>query len=221
MLKWLKKLFRIKSPSAYFVPDDHTIMDNDFSDVEFEVEQKTNEVATIEVRDLKSYLVTEFEERKTLEEVIQSKDNLIEDLRNYKHLHDAALVMIDEYKSRLDSKDEKIKELHISNHEVRAQVDDVIEQRNTLTIQLNNLTRANNDISKQYYDLSESIDEQIEKRYLIEIDSEISRIVDQIENIMTNRVNWHKGHLTKVKMHEYINEAVEKYRGETDEPLEV
>lgn len=71
---------------------------------------KNNEIQTIQVRDLKEYLVKDFEQIKTSEQIIENLKNQIEGLNKIKIKYDATLITLEEFDARvLREKDKNVK----------------------------------------------------------------------------------------------------------------
>ncbi len=71
---------------------------------------KNNEIQTIQVRDLKEYLVKDFEQIKTSEQIIENLKNQIEELNKIKIKYDATLITLEEFDARvLREKDKNVK----------------------------------------------------------------------------------------------------------------
>ena len=71
---------------------------------------KNNEIQTIQVRDLKEYLVKDFEQIKTSEQIIENLKNQIEELNKIKIKYDATLIKLEEFDARvLREKDKNVK----------------------------------------------------------------------------------------------------------------
>lgn len=71
---------------------------------------KNNEIQTIQVRDLKEYLVKDFEQIKTSEQIIENLKFQIEELNKIKIKYDATLITLEEFDARvLREKDKNIK----------------------------------------------------------------------------------------------------------------
>ncbi len=71
---------------------------------------KNNEIQTIQVRDLKEYLVKDFEQIKASEQIIENLKSQIEELNKIKIKYDATLITLEEFDARvLREKDKNIK----------------------------------------------------------------------------------------------------------------
>nr|DAY88408.1 MAG TPA: hypothetical protein [Caudoviricetes sp.] len=71
---------------------------------------KNNEIQTIQVRDLKEYLVKDFEQIKISEQIIENLKNQIEELNKIKIKYDATLITLEEFDARvLREKDKNVK----------------------------------------------------------------------------------------------------------------
>lgn len=83
---------------------------------------KNNEIQTIQVRDLKEYLVKDFEQIKTSEQIIENLKFQIEELNKIKIKYDATLITLEEFDARvLREKDKNIKleqQIKVKNEEI-------------------------------------------------------------------------------------------------------
>lgn len=83
---------------------------------------KNNEIQTIQVRDLKEYLVKDFEQIKTSEQIIENLKNQIEELNKIKIKYDATLITLEEFDARvLREKDKNVKleqQIKVKNEEI-------------------------------------------------------------------------------------------------------
>lgn len=71
---------------------------------------RNSEIQPIQVRDLKEYLVKDFEQIKTSEQIIENLKSQIEELNKIKIKYDATLITLEEFDARvLREKDKNIK----------------------------------------------------------------------------------------------------------------
>ena len=71
---------------------------------------RNSEIQPIQVRDLKEYLVKDFEQIKTSEQIIENLKSQIEELNKIKIKYDATLITLEEFDARvLREKDKKRK----------------------------------------------------------------------------------------------------------------
>ena len=75
-----------------------------------EIDEKKQKLATVQVRDIKQYLVDEYDRAKKLEERNEYLRNELDLANEVKLKYDASLVLIDEYKARLESYEKKLAE---------------------------------------------------------------------------------------------------------------
>lgn len=75
-----------------------------------ELAVRNSEIQPIQVRDLKEYLVKDFEQIKTSEQIIENLKSQIEELNKIKIKYDATLITLEEFDARvLREKDKNIK----------------------------------------------------------------------------------------------------------------
>ena len=71
---------------------------------------RNSEIQSIQVRDLKEYLVKDFEQIKTSEQIIENLKSQIEELNKIKIKYDATLITLEEFDARvLREKDKNVK----------------------------------------------------------------------------------------------------------------
>lgn len=71
---------------------------------------RNSEIQSIQVRDLKEYLVKDFEQIKTSEQIIENLKSQIEELNKIKIKYDATLIALEEFDARvLREKDKNVK----------------------------------------------------------------------------------------------------------------
>ena len=83
---------------------------------------RNSEIQSIQVRDLKEYLVKDFEQIKTSEQIIENLKNQIEELNKIKIKYDATLITLEEFDARvLREKDKNVKleqQIKVKNEEI-------------------------------------------------------------------------------------------------------
>ncbi|NTU88447.1 MAG: hypothetical protein HGA54_00855 [Actinobacteria bacterium] len=66
------------------------------------ITEPDNEIMVVEMKDIRAYLVDEFEYVKELEEQIEETRAIFTERDNLKQAHSASLILLDEYKRRID-----------------------------------------------------------------------------------------------------------------------
>lgn len=83
---------------------------------------RNSEIQPIQVRDLKEYLVKDFEQIKTSEQIIENLKSQIEELNKIKIKYDATLITLEEFDARvLREKEKNIKleqQIKVKNEEI-------------------------------------------------------------------------------------------------------
>lgn len=83
---------------------------------------RNSEIQSIQVRDLKEYLVKDFEQIKTSEQIIENLKSQIEELNKIKIKYDATLITLEEFDARvLREKDKNVKleqQIKVKNEEI-------------------------------------------------------------------------------------------------------
>lgn len=89
------------------------------------------EMVTVDVRDIKEYLVKEYDRAKTLVKTIEEKDERIEVLEEIELKYGAAMATLQEYSDRLDKnkeqlakKEERIRDLKEENKTLKSNIND-------------------------------------------------------------------------------------------------
>lgn len=146
-----------------------------------DADDKKQEIATVQVRDIKEYLVDEYKRSQDLlrtNEYLKSQLQVAEEI---KLKYDAALVTLDEYKNRIDKHDRAMKSK--DSELLQSQMD-----KNALRDELNDY--------KIRFSRASITKEEIREEVIKEVKEQI------IKDIME-----HKGNLSKSKVVEIINES--------------
>ena len=95
---------------------------------------KNNEIQTIQVRDLKEYLVNDFEQIKTSEQIIENLKSQIEELNKIKIKYDATLITLEEFDARVLREKEKNIKLEQQIKEKNEEIAKLNEEKNNCLI---------------------------------------------------------------------------------------
>ena len=95
---------------------------------------KNNEIQTIQVRDLKEYLVKDFEQIKTSEQIIENLKFQIEELNKIKIKYDATLITLEEFDARVLREKEKNIKLEQQIKEKNEEIAKLNEEKNNCLI---------------------------------------------------------------------------------------
>lgn len=98
------------------------------------LDARRQEIATVQVRDIKQYLVDEYERSRRLYEENEYLRNQLDKTEETKTKYDATLVTLDEYKNRLESKEKTIKNRESTIASMRDQIRTLQEQLNDYKI---------------------------------------------------------------------------------------
>lgn len=140
---------------------------------------RNSEIQPIQVRDLKEYLVKDFEQIKTSEQIIENLKSQIEELNKIKIKYDATLITLEEFDARvLREKDKNVK-LEQQVKEKNEEIAKLNEEKNNCLIR----ERIANDKIENTKDFI------------------ISEFKDQIKQI----INVQKGTLSKKKIIDLID----------------
>ena len=132
----------------------------------------------VKVADIKQYLVDEYKLTKELDKENKKLKKELDDAQIIKEKYELTLITLDEYKSRIDSKNNDIKELENKLSKLRDDVKILKDEKNTLTIENKKLSRDNDKIINNF-----------KKEYN-------KKLIDEIENT--------KGALSKVRIIDII-----------------
>jgi len=95
---------------------------------------KNNKIQTIQVRDLKEYLVRDFEQIKTSEQIIENLKLRIEELNEIKIKYDATLITLEEFDARVLREKEKNIKLEQQIKEKNEEIAKLNEEKNNCLI---------------------------------------------------------------------------------------
>lgn len=102
--------------------------------IEIEQEEKEALYPSVPIRDIKEYLIEEFDKSKSLEEQLLEKEEQIDALKITENKYKATLVTLDEYSYRLKKKDNQASELKRKIELKQKEIDDLNETVNDLKI---------------------------------------------------------------------------------------
>lgn len=112
-----------------------------------ENQPEITELRNIPVRDIKSYLVQEFERANRLnEEIERMKERELNQYRPLQAQLDASLVLIDEYKNRLEHTEKKCEKLEKALFVAKDEADAEREKRHDLVIRLEQIGKEAKEI---------------------------------------------------------------------------
>ena len=95
---------------------------------------RNSEIQPIQVRDLKEYLVKDFEQIKTSEQIIENLKSQIEELNKIKIKYDAALITLEEFDARVLREKEKNIKLEQQIKEKNEEIAKLNEEKNNCLI---------------------------------------------------------------------------------------
>lgn len=145
---------------------------------------KNNEIQTIQVRDLKEYLVNDFEQIKTSEQIIENLKYQIEELNKIKIKYDATLITLEEFDARVLREKEKNIKLEQQIKEKNEEIAKLNEEKNNCLIR----ERIANDKIENTKDFI------------------ISKFKEQIKQV----INEQKGTLSKKKIIDLIDGVIDE-----------
>lgn len=95
---------------------------------------RNGEIQPIQVRDLKEYLVKDFEQIKTSEQIIENLKSQIEELNKIKIKYDATLITLEEFDARVLREKEKNIKLEQQIKEKNEEIAKLNEEKNNCLI---------------------------------------------------------------------------------------
>ena len=137
-----------------------------------------NEIATIEVRDIKQYLVEEYERSRRLMMENERLRDQIDQSDEIKTKYDAALVTLDKYKNRIDDLEDQIKKERQKTEREKEERKAAVEQTNNYKIIMNRTAREKNQIRAE--------------------------VIGEIKGEIVERIKAFKGNLSKTKAIELV-----------------
>lgn len=145
---------------------------------------RNSEIQPIQVRDLKEYLVKDFEQIKTSEQIIENLKSQIEELNKIKIKYDATLITLEEFDARVLREKEKNIKLEQQIKEKNEEIAKLNEERNNCLIR----ERIANDKIENTKDFI------------------ISKFKEQIKQV----INEQKGTLSKKKIIDLIDGVIDE-----------
>ena len=98
------------------------------------IDERRQELATVQVRDIKQYLLDEYERSKQLYEQNQNLKKKLAEAEEVKVKYDATLVTLDEYKNRLDRYEKEFADYEKEFQRCRQETEDVRDELNNYKI---------------------------------------------------------------------------------------
>ena len=98
------------------------------------IDERRQELATVQVRDIKQYLLDEYERSKQLYEQNQKLKKALLEAEDVKVKYDATLVTLDEYKNRLDRCEKEFADYDKEFQRCRQETEDVRDELNNYKI---------------------------------------------------------------------------------------
>lgn len=142
------------------------------------ISQKKLELATVQVPDIKQYLVDEYERAAKLEEKIQEMESLLNACKETQLKYDATLVTLDELKTRVGRRDKEIEKLKQQLYKKEDELRVAYDELNTFKIKIS--------------------------RAAIDKDEIKNEIVNEIKDKIVKRFHQHKGALSKKRAIELV-----------------
>ena len=135
-------------------------------------------LTTVEVKDIKQYLVDEYERARAREREIERLNDRLEEAREVKMQYDAALVTMNEFERRLGDADKKIQKAESRATKLREQLEQTTDELNTHKIKLN--------------------------RAALDREAIIEEFIEDVKSWLTQQIVDYRGNLSKAAVHEII-----------------
>lgn len=117
--------------------------------VDEKVDERRQELATVEVRDIKQYLMDEYERSQRLLEHNEYLKRRLEEAEEIKIKYDASLVTLDAYQKRLESQEKRLTDKDGKIESLQRQLADIREELNTCKIQLTRAALTKDEIKEE------------------------------------------------------------------------
>lgn len=114
-----------------------------------EVDEKRQELATVEVRDIKQYLMDEYERSQKLLDQNEYLKRELERAEEIKIKYDATLVTLDAYQQRLEKQERILTEKDRKIENLQRQLGDIRDELNTHKIQLTRVALTKEEIKEE------------------------------------------------------------------------
>lgn len=142
------------------------------------VDERRQELATVQVRDIKQYLVEEYERSQELYDTNEKLREQLGEIDEIKMKYDAALVTIDQYSKRLEMQEGVIKRRDESIDLLRAQVSEINESLNDYKIKFQRAAITKDEIREE--------------------------LIKEVKNDIVLKIKECKGNLSKIKVIDII-----------------
>lgn len=145
--------------------------------------EKKQEIQTIPVRDLKEYLVKDFQKIKEDEMIISNLKDRIDELEQIEIKYNATLITLEEFDSRIAREKEKVIKLEDKIFGYKEEIKKLEEEKNNCIIK--------------------------EKQALDKLNNARETIIDEYQDKLMDCINSEKGPLSKKKICEIIKQKKE------------
>ena len=144
--------------------------------------EKKQEIQTIPVRDLKEYLVKDFQKIKEDEMIISNLKDRIDELEQIEIKYNATLITLEEFDSRISREKEKVIKLEDKIFGYKEEIKKLEEEKNNCIIK--------------------------EKQALDKLNNARETIIDEYQDKLIDCINSEKGQLSKKKICEIIKQCI-------------
>lgn len=135
---------------------------------------------TVQVKDIKQYLVDEYIRVGQLRDTLAQKDDYIEDLKETELKYKASLVTLEEFDRRLRNKDDEIEEIQDKLELKKKELGELNEKYNTTQILMNRLKDENRTITKKANASADEIGTQAVSMFSKDLVIRISQLKGQL-----------------------------------------
>ena len=144
--------------------------------------EKKQEIQTIPVRDLKEYLVKDFQKIKEDEMIISNLKDRIDELEQIEIKYNATLITLEEFDSRIAREKEKVIKLEDKILGYKEEIKKLEEEKNNCIIK--------------------------EKQALDKLNNARETIINEYQDKLIDYINSEKGQLSKKKICEIIKQCI-------------
>ena len=148
----------------------------------FLLPEKKQEMQTIPIRDLKEYLVKDFQKIKENEMIISNLKDRIDVLEKVELKYNATLITLEEFDSRIDREEEKVIKLEDKILAYKEEIKKLEEEKNNYIIK--------------------------EKQALDKLNVARKTIINEYQDKLINCINSEKGSLSKKRICEIIKQKI-------------
>lgn len=169
------------------------------------ISNKEESSVSVPIRDIKQHLVSEFERTKQLELILESRNVRIEALEEIEIEYTGSLVLLDQYKERLDTQAETMTNLHSQIEKLKEARLQAVEKKNDALIAYNIHNEKLSEYKVRLEKNEQRFDSKLSDQVAKDVKEQMSIITSTIRRNIGNKVLNHKGNISKHKVIEIID----------------